>query len=87
MNEILFSILGVGVDLVCLGEQPLHAVPLIKFTSKSKNAAEDTYSIPQWINLSYYSKPDSKSSVFVPRMTVPEKPHPKEICEFIRNPF
>lgn len=74
---------GVGIDLVCLGEQPLHAVPLIKFiSSKSKSSSEDTYNVPQWINLSYYSKPNSKSSVFVPRMTVPEKPPPEEICMY-----
>ena len=85
LNKIKFYFLiilsGVGIDLVCLGEQPLHAVPLIKFiSSKSKNSSEDTYNVPQWINLSYYSKPNSKSSVFVPRMTVPEKPQPEEIC-------
>ena len=27
---------GVGSDLICLGEPPLHAVPLLKFTSKSE---------------------------------------------------
>jgi hypothetical protein len=40
---------GIGSDLVCLGEQPLHAVPLFKYDSNV-----DAYSIPNWINLSFY---------------------------------
>ena len=48
---------GVGSDLICVGEQPLHAVPLFKFHRKYKdslaNAGED-YSMPHWINLSFY---------------------------------
>lgn len=75
---LYFIISGVGVDLVCLAEQPLHVVPLFKFFSP-KNDADDLsdtaqWIIPQWINLSYYSKPQSKSSVFVHRMQVPQRP-------------
>jgi hypothetical protein len=37
---------GIGSDLVCLGEQPLHAVPLFKY-----DTMEPSYGIPHWINL------------------------------------
>ena len=41
---------GIGSDLVCLGEQPLFAVPLFKFYKGNINAADD-YQIPHWMNL------------------------------------
>ena len=44
---------GVGSDLVCMGEQPLHAAPLFKFHSKNyHNTLEvgDDYNIPHWMN-------------------------------------
>jgi len=43
---------GVGSDLVCIGEQPLHAVPLLKFHNKASQPNNvDDYSMPHWINL------------------------------------
>ncbi|PSN43947.1 DEP domain-containing protein 5 [Blattella germanica] len=45
---------GVGSDLVCVGEQPLHAVPLLKFHNKDTSfSAADDYSMPHWINLRF----------------------------------
>ncbi len=44
---------GVGSDLICLGQQPLHAVPLLKFAQCDKDEGE--FSMPHWINLSYYA--------------------------------
>ena len=42
---------GIGSDLVCLGEQPLHQVPLFKY------AGSDSLCVPYWINCSFYKSP------------------------------
>lgn len=64
---------GVPSDLVCCGEQPLHAVPLLKF--HTKNAiflSTEDYSMPHWINLSFYSTNKKVAySTFVPRIKLP----------------
>ncbi len=39
---------AIGSDLVCLGEAPLHAVPLFKYDTS------ETYDVPHWINLRYF---------------------------------
>ncbi|XP_046389719.1 GATOR complex protein Iml1 isoform X2 [Ischnura elegans] len=66
---------GVGSDLVCVGEQPLHAVPLFKFHNKdSFMSAVDDYSMPHWINLSFYSSNKKVGySNFIPRIKLPPK--------------
>ncbi|XP_054618374.1 GATOR complex protein DEPDC5 isoform X2 [Dunckerocampus dactyliophorus] len=62
---------GIGVDLVCMGEQPLHAVPLFKLHNRS---APDTgvgndYNLPHWVNHSFYtSKSQNSCSTFIPRI-------------------
>ena len=61
---------GIGSDLVCLGEQPFHKVPLFKFTNS------ETYSVPHWINLSFYKTSETIrncNSVFVPRVKLKYK--------------
>ncbi|KAG7307168.1 hypothetical protein JYU34_007319 [Plutella xylostella] len=66
---------GVGSDLVCVGEQPLHAVPLLKFHNKdnSLNSIDD-YSMPHWINLSFYSTNKKVAySNFIPRIKLPPR--------------
>ncbi|XP_033220943.1 GATOR complex protein Iml1 [Belonocnema kinseyi] len=66
---------GVGSDLVCVGEQPLHAVPLLKFHNKDKSInVPDDYSMPHWINLSFYSTNKKiPYSTFIPRIKLPPK--------------
>ncbi|KAF6203439.1 hypothetical protein GE061_001770 [Apolygus lucorum] len=65
---------GVGSDLVCLGEQPLHAVPLFKYHNKDSLITGDDYSMPHWINLSFFSSNKRVAySNFVPRIKLPPK--------------
>ena len=73
--------LGFGMDLVCLAEQPLHAVPLLKFHKKQPRFRDQhtpiyEYAIPQWINHSFYRSPQQRNSTsrFIPRMKLPERP-------------
>ena len=44
--------LGIGCDLLCLGEQPLHAVPLFRIKTGDSEAWQ--YEKPDFINLNYY---------------------------------
>lgn len=71
MQRIIDS--GVGSDLVCVGEQPLHAVPLLKFHNKHLCfLSTDDYSMPHWINLSFYSTNKKVAySTFLPRIKLP----------------
>ncbi|XP_077150292.1 GATOR1 complex protein DEPDC5 isoform X7 [Ranitomeya variabilis] len=63
---------GIGVDLVCMGEQPLHAVPLFKLHNKSNSGDSrpvDDYNIPHWINHSFYtSQSQPMNNSFTPRI-------------------
>nr|XP_020475229.1 DEP domain-containing protein 5 isoform X3 [Monopterus albus] len=63
---------GIGVDLVCMGEQPLHAVPLFKLHNRmtpGDSRVGDDYNLPHWINHSFYtSKSQNPCSSFTPRI-------------------
>ncbi|VVC42362.1 Hypothetical protein CINCED_3A011295 [Cinara cedri] len=62
---------GVGIDLICVGQEPLYAVPLFLFQNRDELLGDD-YSIPHWINLSFYrSKHMPPRSSFIPRLKVP----------------
>ena len=68
--------LGIGSDIVSLTEQPLHAVPLFKFqsvTGGEEGTVVDDYTIPHWINYSYYD-PSSLWAMerFQPRIRLPD---------------
>jgi hypothetical protein len=63
---------GLGVDVVSLTEQPLHAVPLFSLQSPDPRLQSD-YIIPQWINYSFYD-PQSEwtGGWFQPRIRLPD---------------
>ncbi|XP_069135041.1 LOW QUALITY PROTEIN: GATOR complex protein Iml1-like [Argopecten irradians] len=70
---------GVGSDLVCMGEQPLHAAPLFKFHNRHLKATlqvGDDYNIPHWMNHSFYlSKNQIQAHLhgnFIPRIKPPQ---------------
>ncbi|KAM4728181.1 GATOR1 complex protein DEPDC5 isoform 4-T4 [Anableps anableps] len=80
---------GIGVDLVCMGEQPLHAVPLFKLHNKTTpgdSRVGDDYNLPHWINHSFYtSKSQNSCSSFTPRIKLAgRKPH-AEILKSIKD--
>ncbi|XP_060075901.1 GATOR complex protein Iml1-like isoform X2 [Ylistrum balloti] len=76
---------GVGSDLVCMGEQPLHAAPLFKFHNRHLKATlqvGDDYNIPHWMNHSFYlSKNQIQAHLhgsFIPRIKPPQQAKEKK---------
>ncbi|XP_067406142.1 GATOR1 complex protein DEPDC5 isoform X9 [Emydura macquarii macquarii] len=81
---------GIGVDLVCMGEQPLHAVPLFKLHNRSgpgDSRLGDDYNIPHWINHSFYtSKSQLLCNSFTPRIKLAGRKLLKEKVKNGRDP-
>ncbi|XP_059839235.1 GATOR complex protein DEPDC5 isoform X5 [Hypanus sabinus] len=73
---------GIGVDLVCMGEQPLHAVPLFKLHNRNipgDSRLGDDYNIPHWINHSFYtSQSQLYCNGFTPRIKLAARKTPAE---------
>lgn len=63
---------------MCLAEQPLHTVPLLKYFNKVVVQGDadlgDDYNIPHWMNHNFYTSPKrrNKTENFVPRIKVPD---------------
>ena len=81
LKELIFHICclpGVSIDLVCLAEQPLHTVPLLKFFNKTLGHGDadlgDDYNIPHWMNHNFYSSPKKRNKMenSVPRIKIPD---------------
>lgn len=74
----VFLHVGVSIDLVCLAEQPLHTVPLLKYFNKILGQRDahlgDDYNIPHWMNHNFYTSPKrrNKKDNYVPRIRVPD---------------
>nr|CDS16832.1 DEP domain containing protein 5 [Echinococcus granulosus] len=83
--------LGTVVHLVCLGHQPLHAVPLFVCRDFANPANPEVYIVPHWMNHSFFRSSREicalKNSETVPRISVKARKFKKsgDSCYWRKN--
>uniref|UniRef100_A0A5S6R2F7 DEP domain-containing protein n=1 Tax=Trichuris muris TaxID=70415 RepID=A0A5S6R2F7_TRIMR len=89
---------GTPVDLVCLGEQPFHVVPLFVFDGDDQNSdslpsadaakCDEQYMVPHWMNTSYYNPVKHGSSIVNvrSRIKIPNSVLEAPVCVQLKPP-
>ncbi|EFA79999.1 DEP domain containing protein [Heterostelium album PN500] len=80
---------GYGCDLICLNKQPLHIVPLFKYSNLHPKRqpsidikSNSLFNVPYWLAISFYNENTNSSDMnniqsynkFVPQFRIPDSP-------------
>ncbi|KAI0986106.1 hypothetical protein GJ496_007510 [Pomphorhynchus laevis] len=97
-NLVRRCLLDDSVDIVCLGEQPLHVVPMVKFVTTKphksyfispsicKQLILEDYYIPSFINISFYRCPHSMKEPVSDNRSYNTLSTKQQIFSLIKNP-